>query len=150
MINRLNDMFEDIINRLKKISGTNSASEVSAAGAKAFEAILASKGLDNSEDAIRLALNEFSKYADEDTLHEFETIIRKEFEHLVGARTIKVKAKALKGLWEAEVKSILSPPKRTKIVGIRLSEVEYAFLSAEAAKRGLTISEYIRKKLGLE
>ncbi|WP_175059067.1 hypothetical protein [Thermococcus sp. 2319x1] len=142
-------MFEDVIKRLTNIR-TNSASEISAVGTKAFEAILVSRGLDNHEAAIRLALNEFSKYADEDTLHEFEIIIRKEFEHLVGARTIKAKAKALKELWEAEVKAILSPQKRTKIVGVRLSEEEYAFLSAEAAKRGLTISEYIRKKLGFE
>lgn len=140
-------MFERII---KSLSRNRNSYDVLKAGSRALEAILHSKGLDNPQNAIEIALQEFSRYADHYALQEFDKILRREFAQINGARSIKAKARALKELWDAEVKALMSPPKRTKIVGIRLSEEEYEIIQKEASKLNMSISEYIRKQLGFE
>lgn len=140
-------MFENIIKKLVN-SDIKDISTISRIGERVFDAVLASGNLNDSETAIKIALVEFSKYAGGDILRDFEKIIRKEFEPLNGNRLIKKKAKLLKEIWETEVKAVFNK-KRTRIIGIRLSEEEYERISYEANKQGLTISEYIRRKLGL-
>jgi len=145
-------MFEVILKKLSRINApVIGKAKIPAAGAKAFEAILKSKGLMKGEEAIKIALSEFAKYNnnDEETLKAFEYVIQKEFSSLKGARLIKAKAKALKGLWEAEAKAFFGPIRRTKWISIRVTDEEYNRVLKEATKEGLDISNYIRKKIGL-
>lgn len=145
-------MFEHIIKRLLEIKAPVTGHlKVPAAGSKAFEAILKSKGLDKGKQAIQIALQEFSEYnnRDEESFKAFKEIVQREFSELGGSRIIKAKAKALKEIWEAEARAIIGPTKKTKIVGIRLTEEEYESLLKQAKKERLDVSNYIRKKLGL-
>jgi len=145
-------MFESILKKLNEINAPiTGKSKIPAAGVKAFEAILKSKGLKEGSEAVKIALSEFSKYnnKDEETLQEFKEILEREFLGLTGARIIKAKAKALKEFWEAEAKALFGPVRRTKWISIRVTEEEYNKILEEASKEGLDISNYIRKKLGL-
>lgn len=145
-------MFEDILKKLNKINApVIGKAKIPAAGVKAFEAILKSKGIIEGESAIKIALSEFVKYNnnDEEVLKAFEHIIKKEFSGLRGAKLIKAKTKALKELWETEAKALFGSRRRNKWISIRVTEDEYNQILKEANKEGLDLSNYVRKKLGL-
>jgi len=145
-------MFQDIIKRLTKINAPVADKyKIPIAGIKAFDKILNSQNDASKEAIIISAIEEFSKYAhgDEESVKEFENILWKEFND-VPIQDMKQKAKLLQQLWKTEAKIIVKHKKKTRIIGIRLTEEEYQELLEKAKKQGVNLSKYIRWKLGLE
>jgi len=146
-------MFECIIKRLMKIRApVTHKLKIPLAGTKAFDAILQARDISESTDAVKLAVKEFAKYVDgdPDVISDFEKTLIHEFSGLSGVRYIRKKAKALKEIWELEARVLAAKNKRNKWLSIRVTEEEYEAISKQAQEEGLDISNYIRKRLGLE
>jgi len=146
-------MFEPIIERLLLIKAPVTRKlKIPLAGIRAFEAILKSEDISSSVLAIEIAVAEFSKYSkgDPQVTSDFEKILAREFWGLNTPRLIKKKARALKEIWELEARTVAVKNKRNKWLSIRVTEEEYDMISKRAQEEGLDISNYIRKRLGLE
>jgi len=142
-------MFQDIIKRLIKINApVTGRHKIPIAGIKAFDKILTHQNTQFKDEIIKSAVEEFSKYAqgDEESIKEFEKILKQEFNG-VPIQDIKRKTKLLQQLWKTEAKIIIKHKKKTKIIGIRLTEEEYHELVEKAKKEGVNLSEYIRRRL---
>ncbi|NJE09362.1 plasmid mobilization protein [Thermococcus sp. MAR1] len=146
-------MFKGIIERLIDLQApTTRKLKIPLAGIRAFETILKSKDISSSALAIEIAVAEFSKYSkgDPQVTSDFEKILVREFSGLNTPRLIKKKARALKEIWELEARTLTAKNKRNKWLSIRVTEDEYDMISKRAQEEGLDISNYIRKRLGLE
>lgn len=144
-------MFQDIIKRLMKTNAPVSGRyKIPIAGIKAFDKIINFQNNVSKEEILNSAVEEFSKYTqgDKESVKEFEKILWQEFNE-VPIQDIKQKAKLLQQLWKTEAKIIIKQKKKTKLIGIRLTEEEYQKLTEKAKEQGINLSEYIRKKLGL-
>ena len=146
-------MFEDIILRLLSLqTPVTGKLKIPLAGIKAFEVILGCSEITNSKTTIDLALEEFSKYSKDDpqAISDFKKILVREFSGLNSTKLLKKKARALKEIWEIEARTLAAKNKRNKWLSIRVTEEEYETISKQAQEEGLDISNYIRKRLGLE
>ncbi|ASI99434.1 plasmid mobilization protein [Thermococcus celer] len=146
-------MFERVINRLMEIQAPATRKlKIPIAGIRAFEAILESNEILNVTTVVDLALREFSKYSkgDSQVASDFEKILVREFSGLNNTRLLKKKARALKEIWKIEARELGYNYKRNKWLSIRVTEEEYEIVSKQAQREGLDISNYIRKRLGLE
>lgn len=146
-------MFEKIIKQLiaLKTPATRKL-KIPVAGTRAFEVILKSKNVPNETTAVELAVNEFAKYSggDPQVVSDFKKILAREFSGLNGTKLLKKKARALKEIWEIEARTLAARNKRNKWLSIRVTGEEYETISKQAQEEGLDISNYIRKRLGLE
>ena len=146
-------MFKGIIEKLIDLRApTTRKLKIPLAGIRAFEAILKSEDISSSALAIEIAVAEFSKYSkgDPQVTSDFEKILAREFWELNTPRLIKKKARALKEIWELEARTVAVKNKRNKWLSIRVTKEEYETISKQAHEEGLDISNYIRKRLGLE
>ncbi|WP_456396368.1 plasmid mobilization protein [Thermococcus sp.] len=145
-------MFEKIIEQLiaLKTPATRKL-KIPVAGTRAFELILKSD-VPNETIAVELAVNEFAEYSkgDPQVVSDFKKILDREFSGLNSTKLIKKKARALKEIWEIEARTLAAKNKRNKWLSIRVTEEEYEMISKQAQEEGLDISNYIRKRLGLE
>ncbi|WP_394325303.1 plasmid mobilization protein [Thermococcus sp. JCM 11816] len=53
-------------------------------------------------------------------------------------------------MWETEARTLTAQSIRNKWLSIRVTETEYEAILKQAQKEGLSLSAYIRKKLGLK
>ena len=146
-------MFEKIINRLIELQAPVTRKlKIPLAGIRAFDAIIKSKEIFDTTSAIDLAIAEFSKYSSNDpqTVFDFKEVLTREFSGIGSAKLIKKKAKILKETWEIEARMLTSKNRRDKWISIRVTKKEYEVISKQAQEEGLDISNYIRKRLGLE
>ncbi|NJE05129.1 hypothetical protein E3E36_03000 [Thermococcus sp. M36] len=146
-------MFEQVIKRLMEIQApTTRKLKIPLAGIRAFEVILKSNEISNATTAVGLAVTEFSKYSkgDSQVVSDFKKILAREFSGLNNTKPLKKKARALKEIWEIEARTLAAKNKRNKWLSIRVTEEEYETISKQARGEGLDISNYIRKRLGLE
>ena len=146
-------MFERVIQRLIEIQAPATRKfKIPVAGIKAFEILLKSTEISNAATAVDLAVKEFSKYSkgDSQVVSDFKKILAKEFSGLNNTRLIKKKARALKEIWGVEARTLVSKNKRDKWLSIRVTKEEYEAIYRQAQEEGLDISNYIRKRLGLE
>ena len=146
-------MFERIIKRLIEIHAPATRKlKIPIAGIKAFEVILESSEILDVTMAVDLAVSEFSKYSNGDpqVVSDFKKILAGEFSGLNSTKLLKKKARALKEIWEIEARTLAAKNKRNKWLSIRVTEEEYETISKQAQEEGLDLSNYIRKRLGLE
>jgi len=146
-------MFEQIIKRLIEMQAPATRKlKIPLAGLRAFEVILKSNETLDVAKAVDLAMEEFSKYSNGDpqVVSDFMEILAREFSGLNSAKLLRKKAKALKEIWEIEARKLTTKNKRNKWLSIRVTEEEYETISKQAQEEGLDISNYIRKRLGLE
>jgi len=146
-------MFEQVIRKLIEIQAPATRKlKIPIAGIKAFEVILKSHEISNATAAVNLAVAEFSKYSggNPQVVSDFKRILAREFSGLDSAKLLRKKAKALKEIWEIEARTLTVKNRRNKWLSIRVTEEEYEKISKQAQEEGLDISNYIRKRLGLE
>ena len=146
-------MFEAIITRLFNLKAPSTRKlKIPFAGLRAFEVILGSEEISTPEVAIEMAVVEFSKYSEGDpqVVSDFKKILVREFSGVTNAKLLKKKARALKEIWEIEARALTAKNKRNRWLSIRVTEEEYEAISRQAQEEGLDISNYIRKRLGLE
>ena len=146
-------MFEQVIKRLLEIQAPITHKlKIPLAGIRAFEVILKSNEILNTTAMVDLAVAEFSKYSkgDSQVISDFKKILTREFSGLNKPKLLKKKARILKEIWEIEARTLAAKNKRNKWLSIRVTEEEYELISKQAQEEGLDISNYIRKKLGLE
>ncbi|MDV3104012.1 plasmid mobilization protein [Thermococcus waiotapuensis] len=146
-------MFEAIITRLLKLKAPSTRKlKIPLAGIRAFKIILESEEISTPEVAVEIAVAEFSRYSEGDpqVISDFKKILVREFSGVTNAKLLKKKAKALKEIWEIEARTLAIKNKRNKWLSIRVTEEEYNSISKQAEEEGLDISNYIRKRLGLE
>ncbi len=146
-------MFEQIIKRLIELRApTTRKLKIPIAGIKAFGVILESSKILDVTIAVELAVSEFFKYSNDDpqVVSDFKKILAREFSGLNSTKLLKKKARALKEIWEIEARTLATKNKRNKWLSIRVTEKEYETVSKQAQEEGLDVSNYIRKRLGLE
>jgi len=146
-------MFEKIILRLLELrTPTTRKLKIPIAGPKALEAIIMLSEVKDPATAIQIATKEFSKYSkgDSQAVSDFKKILSREFSGLNNTKLLKKKAKVLKEIWELEARTLAAKNKRNKWLSIRVTEEEYEKISKQAQGEGLDVSNYIRKRLGLE
>ncbi|ASJ01627.1 plasmid mobilization protein [Thermococcus gorgonarius] len=146
-------MFEQVISRLLEIRApTTRKLKIPLAGIKAFEVVSNYNGILDETVAVELAVNEFARHSEGDpqAVSDFKKILVREFSGVTNAKLLKKKAKALKEIWEIEARTLAAKNKRNKWLSIRVTEEEYESISKQAQEEGLDISNYIRKRLGLE
>lgn len=140
-------MFESIIieiNRKEEYQTINDTIK------RALDEILELKNINTGNEAVEYLTKRLSTLTiEEDIKKQFLNIMQKELKTVSGKRRIKSKIKALKKIWEVETQTLFSKQKRTKWVSVRLTEDEYNLVVKTAQEEGLSISDYIRKKLGL-
>ena len=83
-------------------------------------------------------------------ISDFKKILTREFSGLNKPKLLKKKARILKEIWEIEARTLAAKNKRNKWLSIRVTEEEYETISKQAQEEGLDVSNYIRKRLGLE
>ncbi|WP_048151650.1 plasmid mobilization protein [Palaeococcus ferrophilus] len=145
-------MFEEIIKRLLELHAPATRKlKIPLAGTKAFDAILDSEKILEG-NVVDLAVSEFAKYSrgDHQLVSKFREILLRELSGLRDRRLIKKKVRALREIWEAEARTLAVQNRRNKWLSIRVTEGEYELVVKQAQQEGLDLSNYIRKKLGLE
>ena len=146
-------MFEDVISQLYEIRaplGANTKTPVAGEFALYAAQRAAEMGTDDVDELIGIALLEFQKFNknDAESLKRFKEILSEELKKISGRIDnwrLADKLKALRGVWLAEAK-ILKEDRNTKVT-VRLTASERRELERRATEEGLTLSEYIRKKL---
>ncbi|WP_456327028.1 plasmid mobilization protein [Palaeococcus sp. (in: euryarchaeotes)] len=139
-------MFEGI---LAEISKNEKYQEIKDIITCALEEVLKINNINTGKEAINYLTKRLSTSGlDESIRRQFVHIMQKELGNVSGKRKTKSKIKALKKIWEIEIQTLFSRQKRTKWVSVRLTEDEYNLVVKQARKEGLSISDYVRKKLG--
>ncbi|NJE50064.1 hypothetical protein [Thermococcus sp. 9N3] len=145
-------MFKEVIQRLhESMSSKDLKERVLVEGREVFDHVLRSAGITTGEQAIQIAIDEFSRKFPEnpEAIKLFKLTLQKELTGIRGARLVKSKIKVLRKSWEIENQTILQDQRRKRVVTLRLTEEEYKQLVTQAREEGTTLSGYIRKKLGL-
>jgi len=145
-------MFKEVIQRLhESVSSKDLKERILIEGRDVFDSVLRSAGITTGEQAIQIAVDEFSRKfpGDPEAIKLFELTLQKELTGIKGARLVKSKMKVLRKSWEIENQTILQDQRRKRVVTLRLTEEEYKRLITQAREEGTTLSGYIRKKLGL-
>lgn len=145
-------MFQEVIQKLHtSIPPDEPKEEILTKGIEIFDKVLKSQNLTTGDEAVQIAVKEFSSAfnGNPEATTLFKLKLQKELSGLEGVRILKSKIKILRKSWEIESRAILQTPKRKRIVTLRLTEEEYNYLVTKAQEEGITLSEYIRHKLGL-